>query len=117
MREEVAKSVREELCTTLKHRLEAMRKYHERLTRDALESMRDWYKDKISALREGRGTDMRRLREDMEEAKLKVEKAKTEVEMTAMDADVTEAPMVEELSDLRGCDRKEEKEPAPMAVH
>ena len=47
---------------------------------------------------------------------MKVEKAKTEVVMTAMDVDVTETPMVEEPSGLRGCDRKEEKEPAPMVV-
>ena len=32
MREEVAKTVRDEFCTTLQHRSEAMRKYHERLT-------------------------------------------------------------------------------------
>ena len=40
MREEVAKSAREEFCATLKHRPEAMRKDHERLTGEALESMR-----------------------------------------------------------------------------
>ena len=45
-----------------------MRKDHKRLTSKALDSMRNWYKDKISALGEGHGTDMRILREDMEEA-------------------------------------------------
>ena len=62
MREEVAKSVRDKFCATLQHRSEAMRKDHGWLTREALESMRDQYKENISALREGHGTGMRRLR-------------------------------------------------------
>ena len=41
MREEVAKSTRDELCAILKHRSEAMKKDHKRLTREALDSMRD----------------------------------------------------------------------------
>ena len=41
MREEVAKSARDELCATLQHSLEAMRKHHKQLTRDMLESMRN----------------------------------------------------------------------------
>ena len=45
MIEEVAKSVRDELCTTLQHRSEAVRKDHKRLTREVLESMRDLYED------------------------------------------------------------------------
>ena len=40
MREKVAKSVREKFCATLQHMSEAMRKYHERLMGEALESMR-----------------------------------------------------------------------------
>ena len=36
MREEVVKSIRDELCATLQHRSEDMRKDHERLTREAL---------------------------------------------------------------------------------
>ena len=40
MGEEMAKSVRDEFCATLQHSSEAMRKDHERLTREALESMR-----------------------------------------------------------------------------
>ena len=63
MREEVAKSVRGEFCATLQHRSEAMRKNHERLTREALESMRDHNEDNISALRKGHGTEMKMLRE------------------------------------------------------
>ena len=39
--------------------------------------MRDWYEDDILALREGHTTDIRRLREGMEEVKPKVEKEKT----------------------------------------
>ena len=39
MGEEIAKSVRDEFCATLQHRLEDMRKDHERLTREALDSM------------------------------------------------------------------------------
>ena len=50
-REEVAKSVREKFWITLQHRSEAMRKDHECLTMEALESMKDRYEDKISALR------------------------------------------------------------------
>ena len=46
-----------------------MRKDHERLIREALESMRDRYEVDISSLRGGHRTDMRRLREGMEEAK------------------------------------------------
>ena len=45
MTEEVAKIIRKEFCATLQHRLEAMRKYHKWLTREALESMRDQYED------------------------------------------------------------------------
>ena len=41
IREEVAKSVRDEFCATLKHRSEAMRKDQKWLTREALESMSD----------------------------------------------------------------------------
>ena len=65
MREEVAKSAREEFCATLKHRPEAMRKDHEWLTREALDSMRYRYEADISALREGHSTEMQRLREGM----------------------------------------------------
>ena len=65
MREEVAKSVRNEFCATLQHRLESMRKDHGRLTREALNSMRDRYEDEISALREGYGTEMQSMREGM----------------------------------------------------
>ena len=43
MREEVMKTVRDEFCATLQHRSEATRRDHERLTREALESMRDQY--------------------------------------------------------------------------
>ena len=41
MREEVAKSIRDEFCATLQHRSEATRKDHKRLTREALDSMQD----------------------------------------------------------------------------
>ena len=41
MREEVTKIVRGEFCATLQHRLEDMMKYHDRLTGEAMESMRD----------------------------------------------------------------------------
>ena len=40
MREEFAKSAREEFCATLQYRSESMRKDHGQLTREALESMR-----------------------------------------------------------------------------
>ena len=46
--------------------LEAMRKYHEWLTRGYLESMGYWYKEDISALREGNGADIRILRDGVE---------------------------------------------------
>ena len=62
MREEVVKSFRDEFCDILQHRSEDMRKYHKQLTREALESMRDWYEDNISALREEHGTEVQRLR-------------------------------------------------------
>ena len=42
-----------------------MRKDHERLIREALESMRDRYEVDISSLREWHGTEMWRLREGM----------------------------------------------------
>ena len=61
--EEATKRVREKFCATLQHSLETMRKDHKRLKREALESMRDRYKDKISALKEEHG--MQRLREVM----------------------------------------------------
>ena len=93
-----------------------MRKDHERLTREALESMRDRYESDISALREGHGMETRRLREGMEEANPKAGKAKTEAEMTAMAVDVNEAPKGEDPSGPRGCDRKDEKEPETMTV-
>ena len=51
MREEVEKSVRDEFCSTLQHRPEAMRKDHKQLTREELESTRDRYEDNILALR------------------------------------------------------------------
>ena len=45
----------------------------------------------------------------MEEEKSKAEKEKTEEEITAMVADVNEAPKGEDPLGLRDCDRKEEK--------
>ena len=65
MREEVEKSARDEFCATLQHRSEATRKDCEQMIREALEFMRDWYKEDISALREGDGTEVQRLREGM----------------------------------------------------
>ena len=47
IREEFMKSARDELCATLKHGLDVMRKYHKRLTMEALGSMKDCYKDGI----------------------------------------------------------------------
>ena len=44
-----------------------MRKDHERLMKEALESMRDRYEDEISYLRKGHGTEMKNLVEGMEE--------------------------------------------------
>ena len=41
MREEVPKIVRDEFCATLQYILKAMRNDHGRLTRAALDSMRD----------------------------------------------------------------------------
>ena len=86
-----------------------MRKDHERLIREALESMRYRYEVDISSLRGGHGTDMRRLREGMEEAKSMAEKAKMEAEMMVMATDVNEAPKGEDPLIPRGCDQKEEK--------
>ena len=90
MIEEFLKIVREKFCATLQHRLDSMRKYHKRLTREVLEYMRDSYEDNISVLREGHGTDMRRLREGVEEEKLEAEKANMESEMTATAAYVNQ---------------------------
>ena len=86
------KIVRGELCATLQHRLEAMRKDHKRLMREALESTRDWYEDDISSLKEENGTEMQSLREVMEDSKSKAKKKKTEAEMTAMAAYINQAP-------------------------
>ena len=108
MKEEVMKSVRYEFCATLQHRLESMRKDHERLTREALESMRDPYEDKISDLMKGHGTEMINLREVMEEANSKWEKSKTEAEMTEMATDVNESRKGEDPLGPRGYDLKEE---------
>ena len=52
----------------------------------------------------------------MEEAKWKAEKTKTEAEMTAMAADVNEAPKGEDLFGPRSCNRKEDKEQELMTV-
>ena len=117
MRNEAVKSVRDEFFATLQHRSEATGKYHKRPTREAMESMRDWYEDEISALGEGNGKEMQRLREGMEEAKSKAEKEKAEAEMTTMAADVNEALKGEDPLVSRGCDRKEDKEPAPTTVN
>ena len=57
-RDEVTKSVRDELFSTIQHRSEAMRKDNECLTREALDYMKDRYKDNISDLREGHVTDI-----------------------------------------------------------
>ena len=41
MREEFDKSARDEFCAILQHRSEATRKYHKRLMRETVDSMRD----------------------------------------------------------------------------
>ena len=68
-----------------------MRKDHKRLTREVLDSMRDWYEENISSLREENRTEMKRLMRVMDEEKAKAEKEKMEAEMTVMDADINEA--------------------------
>ena len=93
-----------------------MSKDQEQLTREALEYMRDRYKDELSSLMSGHGTKMLRLREGMEEAKPKVEKATTEAEMKTVVADINKAPKGEDMLCQRECDRKEEKELVPMTV-
>ena len=60
--------------------------------------------------------EIQRLREGMEKAKLKSEKVNMEVDMTEMALDINEAPKGEDPLGPSGCDHKEEKEPAPMAV-
>ena len=59
---------------------------------------------------------MQRLSGGKEEAKANAEKLKTEAETTAMAAYINETPKGEETSGQRGCDCKEEKEPAPITV-
>ena len=41
MREEFDKSARDEFCAILQHRSEVTRKYHKRLMRETVDSMRD----------------------------------------------------------------------------
>ena len=55
-----------------------MRKDHKRLTREVMDTMKDWYEDNISYLRERHWTEMQRMREGMEEVKFKEETEKTE---------------------------------------
>ena len=52
----------------------------------------------------------------MEETKSKAKKANKKAEMKVMAADVNEAPKGEDPSGPRGCDCKEDKEPAPMTI-
>ena len=69
-----------------------MRKDHKRLTREALDSTRDWYGDDISSLREEHGAEMQRLREVTEDSKSKAKKVKTEAEMRMMAAYINQVP-------------------------
>ena len=60
-REEVTKSTRDELCSTLQHMSEATRKDHKWLARDAMESMRYQVRKYISREQIGREKRVREL--------------------------------------------------------